>query len=56
MDWIHDWLVSVYTDDHVPGPHSRFTQPSWDFRNLYPRLRTPEGFAYGRYPLRVSAP
>jgi hypothetical protein len=53
MDWIHDWLVSVYTDDHVPGPHPRFTQPSWDFRNLYPRLRTPEGFAYGRYPLRI---
>jgi hypothetical protein len=55
MDWIHDWLVSAYLDDHVPGVHPRFTQPSWDFRNLYPRLRNPEGMSYGRYPLRTRS-
>ncbi|MET0399037.1 MAG: hypothetical protein ABW277_19750 [Longimicrobiaceae bacterium] len=30
-----DWAVSVYMDDAVPGTDARFTQPSWDFRNLF---------------------
>ncbi len=29
-----DWAVSVYMDDAVPGTTARFTQPSWNFREL----------------------
>jgi hypothetical protein len=44
LDWMHDWAVALYTDDHVPGVDVRYTQPSWHFRDL---------FAAGgqRYPL-----
>jgi hypothetical protein len=41
LDWMQDWTVAVYADDHLPGVEARYTQPSWDFRALwgeYPRL------------------
>lgn len=38
-----DWAVSVYMDDAVAGVDPRFTQPSWNFRNLL----------VGGYPLAV---
>lgn len=53
LEWIHDWLVSVYVDDQVPGMHARHTQPSWNYRSLYPNLRAIDGSSYGRYPLRT---
>jgi hypothetical protein len=53
LAWIHDWLVSAYVDDLVPGVQARFTQQSWDFRGLYPQLRRPDGMSYGHYPLRT---
>lgn len=30
---LHDWNVSLYTDNAVPGVDARLTQPSWDFRS-----------------------
>jgi hypothetical protein len=54
MDWINDWLVSVYADDAVPGVDPRFTQPSWNLRSIYPRLQSSTGAPlYGRYPLKT---
>jgi hypothetical protein len=53
LAWIHDWLVSAYVDDLVPGVPPRFTQQSWNFRGLYPQLRRPDGMSYGHYPLRT---
>jgi hypothetical protein len=46
LAWYRDWLVSVYADDAVPGVAAAFTQPSWNFRALYPDLgfTNPAGF------------
>jgi hypothetical protein len=51
--WIHDWMVSLYTDDAVAGVASQFQQPSWNFRDLFSGIRNPEGGHYGGYPLRT---
>lgn len=32
--WMHDWQVSVYTDDAGLPVASEYTQPSWNFRLL----------------------
>jgi hypothetical protein len=48
MDWLQDWTVSLIADDHVPGLHARFTQPSWNFRDLY-------ASGNGAYPLSPPA-
>ena len=46
-DWMQDWTISVYTDDHVPDVGERFQQPSWNFRSIVSFL------ASGRFPLKV---
>jgi hypothetical protein len=33
-----DFVISLYTDDFVAGIPSKYTQPSWDMRSMYPRL------------------
>jgi hypothetical protein len=33
-----DFVVSTYTDDFVSNVATRFTQPSWNMRSIYPRL------------------
>jgi hypothetical protein len=38
LDWMQDWTLSVYTDDAVAGIDPRFTQPSWNFRSIMPRV------------------
>jgi len=38
LDWMQDWTMAVYTDDAVPGVDARFTQPSWNFRSVMPRI------------------
>lgn len=48
LDLMQDWTVSVFADDAVPGIDRRFTQPSWDFRDIFMELRTDD-----RFPLRV---
>lgn len=46
LAWMQDWTVSVYADDAVPVD-AIYTQPSWDFRELFPNT------SLGRFPLRV---
>ncbi len=46
LAWMLDWTVSVYADDAVPV-EDRYTQPSWDFRDLYPNS------TLGSFPLDV---
>ncbi|MFN2567289.1 MAG: hypothetical protein ABR499_20015 [Gemmatimonadaceae bacterium] len=38
LQMIHDWNLSVYTDDNVPGIDATQAQPSWNFRTAYPAL------------------
>jgi hypothetical protein len=35
VDWLQDWTVALIADDHVAGLDPRYTQPSWNFRDLY---------------------
>ncbi|MBW3655189.1 MAG: Ig-like domain-containing protein, partial [Gemmatimonadetes bacterium] len=44
VQWMRDWVVSVYADDAVPNVPAVFTQPSWNFRSLYTA-------DVGKYPL-----
>jgi len=54
LDWMRDWMTAVYADDAVPGVESRFTFPSWNFRSVFPRLRSSSGQQiYARYPLKT---
>lgn len=48
LDWMQDWTVSVYTDDTSIPVEPRFTQPSWNFRDIMAALARDE-----RYPLAV---
>jgi hypothetical protein len=48
--WLHDWAVSLYSDD-LPGPATaKFAQPSWNFRAILPTINS----VGGSYPLRVD--
>jgi hypothetical protein len=47
LDWMQDWSVALYADDHVPRLLLRYTQPTWHFRDIF--ARHPD---YGKvYPL-----
>ena len=35
---MHEWDLSLYTDDHVTGVTDAQLQPSWNFRTAYPAL------------------
>lgn len=48
--WMHDWQVSVYTDDAGFPVNDIYTQPSWNFRLLLQILDTS-----GQYPLRTRS-
>jgi len=37
---MHDWNLSMYTDDFVPGIAASQSEPSWNFRTAYPALPT----------------
>jgi hypothetical protein len=43
------WSVSLYTDDNAQGLDGTYTQPSWNFRSVYPAM--PAGTSY---PLLVT--
>jgi hypothetical protein len=47
-DWMHDWQVSVFTDDAGFAIADRYTQPSWNFRVL-----TAARDESGQFPLRT---
>jgi hypothetical protein len=50
MDWMQDWVVSLYTDDFIAVP-VQYTQPSWHSRSILPALSSNAG----SYPLRVQS-
>jgi hypothetical protein len=35
---MHDWNLSMYTDDYVPGVGAGESEPSWNFRTAYPAM------------------
>ncbi len=45
LAWMQDWTVAVFADDAVPGVDARFTQPSWDYRDVFTNSTV------GEYPL-----
>ena len=44
-----DWSVSNYTDDIVSGVSADFTQPSWDWHSILPKIGS-----NSTYPLKVT--
>jgi hypothetical protein len=38
VQMLHDWTVSMYTDDYVGGAAPAHANPSWNFRTAYPAL------------------
>ena len=50
---IRDWATSVFADD-LPGQTDvRFSQPSWNYRQIFPRLVDNNGNPLNSYPLTV---
>lgn len=47
---LRDWSVSQYADDNVTGISADFTQPSWNWRTIFPALGSG-----ATYPLAVSS-
>jgi hypothetical protein len=35
---LRDWTISLYTDDYVPGVAPAHSQPSWNFRAVFPAM------------------
>ncbi|MGH7577447.1 MAG: hypothetical protein ACREM1_20275 [Longimicrobiales bacterium] len=48
LPWMHDWSLSLFTDDLVTGLEPRFEQPSWALRDIISALRPDQ-----QYPLRI---
>ena len=48
---VRDWSVSHYTDDLGASVSTEFTQPSWNFRSIFPALSG----SGNTYPLQVKA-
>lgn len=48
-DWISDWAVSLYADDHVAGLDPRFRVDTWNLRSIY------ENSTLQQYPLDLHS-
>lgn len=56
LAWFRDWSISVYADDAGVGAPSQFTQPSWNFRDIFPAFRDGSGQPiYPALPLQTHA-
>ncbi len=54
LDWLREWSVAVFADDQAPV-EARFTQPSWNFRAVYPAFRDADGKpVFPEFPLQVE--
>ncbi len=53
--YFRDWATSVYTSDYVNGVDPRFTEPSWNWRQVLPTKFT-SGFDLLTHPLTSSIP
>jgi hypothetical protein len=40
LQMMNEWNLSIYTDDYVPGVDVRHTEPSWNFRTVFPAMPT----------------
>jgi hypothetical protein len=47
---VRDWSVSLYADDYVASVPAELTQPSWNYRSIFPALSGTNG----TYPLKVN--
>jgi hypothetical protein len=52
---LRDWSVSQYADDNVVGVSDDFTQPSWNWRSIYPALGGASGAPYPLVVLPLTA-
>lgn len=50
---IRDWATSVFADDLAGQTDVRFSQPSWNYRQIFPRLVDNNGNPLNQYPLAV---
>jgi hypothetical protein len=50
LDWIQDWSVALYADDHVPDVTPAHQWGSWNFRDIYQS----QGEAYPLRPGRLA--
>jgi hypothetical protein len=53
MTQIRDWATSVFADDLQGQTDVRFSQPSWNFRDIFPQLSNGAGVKLAKYPLAV---
>lgn len=50
---IRDWATALFADDLTGQTDARFSEPSWNMRNIFPRLVDQNGHPLGIYPLKV---
>jgi hypothetical protein len=43
-EWTRDWAVATYADRQAAGLESRFTQPSWNFRDIFAATSTSSSY------------
>ncbi len=53
MTQIRDWATTVFSDDITGVSDVRFLEPSWNMREIFPRLVNSSGQALNKYPLTV---
>ena len=51
---IRDWATSVFTDDEPGVTDVKYLEPSWNMRDIFPRLVSPQGTPLGKFPLTVA--
>jgi hypothetical protein len=53
MTQIRDWATSVFSDDITGNTDTRFLEPSWNMRSIFPRLVSGSGVPLNRFPLAI---
>ncbi|MDB4878281.1 MAG: Peptidase hyicolysin [Gemmatimonadetes bacterium] len=53
MTQIRDWATSVLADDLAGQTNVQFSQPSWNYRDIFPHLVDGNGIPLNTYPLTV---
>lgn len=53
MTQINNWAVSVFADDVAGVTDTRYLQPSWNMRLIFPNLVDSQGNRLAKYPLQV---
>jgi hypothetical protein len=51
---IRNWATSVFTDDEPGVTDPKYLEPSWNMRDIFPRLVNPSGTSLGKFPLQVA--